>query len=187
MKNTLQSKGMTARQIDALGYRMVHMDPFNSKQNQQATRTSASRPWLLAGGWLLFALGLVGIFLPVLPTTVFWIGAVWCWSRSAPHLTRRILSHPRFGQPVALFIERGQMTRQGKWVAIGGMVAGFSLLHLIGQPAWSVSLLLGVTLALVGLWLWQRPEPAALSATRSELSFATNAETSAGTESRREG
>jgi uncharacterized membrane protein YbaN (DUF454 family) len=136
---------------------------------------------------VLFVLGLVGIFLPVLPTTVFWIGAVWCWSRSAPHLTRRILAHPRFGQPVALFIYQGQMTRQGKWVAIAGMVAGFLLLHLIGQPAWPVSLLLGLTLALVGLWLWQRPEPPASIPARSEFSFATNTETSAGPEGRREG
>jgi uncharacterized protein len=119
-----------------------------------------SRPWLLVTGWILFALGVIGIFLPVMPTTVFWIGAVWCWSRSAPHLTRRILSHPRFGQPVHLFVTHGAMTRSGKWMAIGGIAAGYLLLHLLGQPAWPVSLLLGLTLALVATWLWQRPEPA---------------------------
>jgi uncharacterized membrane protein YbaN (DUF454 family) len=114
---------------------------------------------LLVGGWLLFALGLIGIALPLLPTTVFWIGAVWCWSRSAPHLTRRVLSHPRFGKPVYLFIEKGEMSRSGKWMAFAGMAVGYALLHLINRPDSTVSLILGFTLLLVGVWLWLRPEP----------------------------
>ncbi|MEJ2455084.1 MAG: YbaN family protein [Candidatus Thiodiazotropha sp.] len=131
-----------------------------SMANSDPQSTRKSQPWLLAAGWVLFALGVVGIFLPVMPTTVFWIGAVWCWSRSAPHLTQRILSHPRFGQPVHLFVSHGMMTRSGKWLAIGGIVAGYLLLHLLGHPVWPVSLLLGLTLALIAAWLWRRPEPA---------------------------
>jgi uncharacterized membrane protein YbaN (DUF454 family) len=123
-------------------------------------RRRASRPWLLAGGWLLFGLGVIGIALPVMPTTIFWIGAVWCWSRSAPRLTRRVLSHPRFGQPVYLFIEYGVMTRSGKWAAIGGIAFGYLLLQLLGRPDWPVSLLLGLTLIVTASWLWLRPEPA---------------------------
>jgi uncharacterized membrane protein YbaN (DUF454 family) len=118
------------------------------------------RPWLLASGWFLFVLGVVGIALPVMPTTIFWIGAVWCWSRSAPHLTRRILSHPRFGHPVYLFIEYGEMTRQGKWMACCGMAIGYTLLQLLNQPDWPVSLMVGLSLLLIAAWLWQRPEPA---------------------------
>ena len=127
-----------------------------AKSDQQANR---SRLWLLAGGWLLFVLGAVGIALPVLPTTVFWIGAIWCWSRSAPHLTKRILSHPRFGRPVYLFIEYGKMTRHGKWAAICGMSIGFLLLQLLSRPDWPTSLLIGLTLVLIAAWLWRRPEP----------------------------
>ncbi|MEJ2692417.1 MAG: YbaN family protein, partial [Candidatus Thiodiazotropha sp.] len=134
---------------------MTQSDPLGDKPQRRA-----SRPWLLAGGWLLFGLGVIGIALPVMPTTVFWIGAVWCWSRSAPQLTRRILSHPRFGQPVYLFIEYGVMTRLGKWAAISGIAFGYLLLQLLGRPDWPVSLVLGLTLALIAVWLWQHPEPA---------------------------
>lgn len=148
---------------------------------------SLSRLWLIAGGWLLFALGLVGAFLPVLPTTIFWIGAVWCWSRSAPQLTKRILCHPRFGQPVALFLERGQMARQGKWLASAGMAVGYALLHLLSDPGWQVSLLLGLTLLLVGVWIWLRPEPCGPAPEERGLQFATSNETSAETEGQREG
>ncbi len=163
------------------------MDRLKDKPRHPQSGASSSRPWLMAGGWLLFLLGLIGAFLPVLPTTIFWIGAVWCWSRSAPHLTRRILSHPRFGQPVLLFIEHGQMTRQGKWAAIAGITAGFALLHLFTEPAWTVSLLLGLTLTLVGLWLWQRPEPAAPNPEEQQQGFTPNSNRSTQTEGQREG
>jgi uncharacterized protein len=136
-----------------MGMQIPKPEPENPRPRQQ-------RLWLLAAGWLLFALGVIGIALPVMPTTVFWIGAVWCWSRSAPHLTRRILSHPRFGRPVYLFIEYGMMTHRGKWAAIGGISAGYLLMHLLGHPSWPVSLLVGLTLMLIAAWLWQRPEPA---------------------------
>ncbi len=135
----------------------------------QAAPTPNRRPrrWLLASGWLLFGLGVIGLLLPVMPTTVFWIGAVWCWSRSAPHLSHRILSHPRFGQPVALFLEKGEMTRQGKRFALIGIALGYALLHLPGNPGWTVSLPVGLCLSLVAAWLWARPEPADRSRTRS--------------------
>ncbi|MET0052104.1 MAG: YbaN family protein [Candidatus Thiodiazotropha sp.] len=122
-------------------------------------RNTALRGGLMALGWLLFALGFIGIFLPVMPTTVFWIGAVWCWSRSAPQLTRRILAHPRFGEPVRLFLEQGQMSRQGKGWALAGMTLGFVLLQWLGKPGVWVSAGVGTVLVLVAVWLWHRPEP----------------------------
>jgi uncharacterized membrane protein YbaN (DUF454 family) len=118
-----------------------------------------SKAWMLAAGWFLFALGAVGIVLPLLPTTIFWIGAVWCWSRSAPHLTKRILAHPRFGQPVYLFITYGQISRVGKWVAVIGMSVGFAIFQIVSYPGWVISVTLILVLALVAVWLWQRPEP----------------------------
>ena len=148
--------------------------------------SSRARPWLIAGGWLLFAVGLVGAFLPVLPTTIFWIGAVWCWARSAPRLTERILSHPRFGRPVALFLDEGQMTRQGKWMASTGMAIGFALLHLLSQPAWPVSLLVGLILFLVAAWLWRRPEPAGLRPHTNEPGFANPSDAATESEGQRE-
>jgi uncharacterized membrane protein YbaN (DUF454 family) len=135
------------------------MSLLNDTSSSAELEPRPARPWLLIGGWLLFTLGLIGIALPLLPTTVFWIGAVWCWSRSAPHLTRRILSHPRFGEPVYLFIENGEISRLGKLMALIGMSVGYALLHLITPPDSTVSLMLGFTLLLVGIWLWQRPEP----------------------------
>ncbi|MCU7842506.1 MAG: YbaN family protein [Candidatus Thiodiazotropha sp. (ex Monitilora ramsayi)] len=129
-----------------------------TKENQQPDQQT-NRTWKIAAGWLLFAVGVVGIVLPVLPTTIFWIGAVWFWSRSSPHLTERILSHPQFGRPVLNFIERGEIARQGKLMASAGMILGYLLMHLMANPAWPTGLAVGLTLIAVAIWLWFRPEP----------------------------
>ena len=49
-------------------------------------------------GWLSFALGLIGIFLPLLPTTPFMIFSAWCFARSSKRLHRWLLSQPGIGE-----------------------------------------------------------------------------------------
>ncbi|MCG7981989.1 MAG: YbaN family protein [Candidatus Thiodiazotropha lotti] len=135
------------------------MSEVKQADNSRQAMHPVSRAWMQIAGWGLFILGAVGIVLPLLPTTIFWIGAVWCWSRSAPHLTKRILAHPRFGQPVYLFITYGQISRMGKWMAVLGMSLGYVIFQLVGSPGWQLSLAVLLFLTLVAIWLWQRPEP----------------------------
>lgn len=52
----------------------------------------------LALGWLFFALGFVGIFLPILPTTPFMILALWAFSKGSQKIHHWLLNHPRFGK-----------------------------------------------------------------------------------------
>ena len=55
------------------------------------------RRFYLCLGYASLALGVIGIFLPVLPTTPFVLLAAWCFARSNPALADRLYSHPRFG------------------------------------------------------------------------------------------
>ena len=69
-----------------------------------------SRPqrWLLAGvGVVLVAIGALGVVLPGLPTTVFLIGASWCFARSCPWLEERLIRVPLF-RPFLGYLEPGQ-------------------------------------------------------------------------------
>lgn len=56
----------------------------------RALRARTTTIALRVGGALFFAVGAVGIVVPLLPTVVFWILAVWCWSVSAPAWSERL-------------------------------------------------------------------------------------------------
>lgn len=87
--------------------------------------------WLMAG--LFFTgVGIVGAFLPVLPTTVFLLAATACFARSSPRLHGWLVNHPTFGPPIRNWHEHGAISRQAKRLAIGTMVVVFALSVVFG-------------------------------------------------------
>ncbi|MEZ4648967.1 MAG: YbaN family protein [Candidatus Eisenbacteria bacterium] len=121
------------------------------------TATAVSMPeWkrrlYVALGAISVALGMVGAFVPGLPTTVFLIVASWFFTRSSPRLEARLLSHPRFGAPLRRFLEERTMPRRAKVTALGSMWggAGVSCAGAIGGGLPLLLPLLVVCAALIG-------------------------------------
>lgn len=109
------------------------------------------------GGFVFFTLGFVGIFLPLLPTTIFWIMAVWMFSKSHPEMITKIYSWPKVGCIVEDFAERGVINNRSKKIATLGLlgVGGLSL-FITNLPVlwvWGVFSIF----VLVLCYIWTRP------------------------------
>jgi uncharacterized membrane protein YbaN (DUF454 family) len=99
-----------------------------------AERSRLSRAVFLVVGLLFVAIGLVGVALPVLPTTPFLILAVACFARSSLRLEAWLLDHPRFGPPLRLWRDRGAIPPRAKAAAAAGSALGFVLFQITTHP-----------------------------------------------------
>lgn len=97
----------------------------------------------VAAGWVMMALALVGLVLPVVPQVPFAIAAAWCFSKGSPRLHRWITHHPKLGPPVRDWEEHGVVRPKLKILSVvmmtGGAVLGFWRLRE-DYFAWAVAL-----------------------------------------------
>lgn len=108
-------------------------------------------------GVLALGLGIIGIFLPFLPTVPFLLAAGFAFGKSSARLHRWLLSHPRLGPPIHAWNEHGAISRKAKLLASLSILAAFSLSWLMGFGA-RVLIIQALTLACVSLFIWTRPD-----------------------------
>ena len=100
-----------------------------------ARRPARLRPvWALAG-LLSLGLGIVGIFLPLLPTVPLVLLAAFCFGKGSPRLRAWIVAHRRFGPMIADWEATGAIPRRVKLWACTVMAATFALSAIAGVPA----------------------------------------------------
>jgi uncharacterized membrane protein YbaN (DUF454 family) len=84
----------------------------------QVSRHPLLRYGLLVIGWLSLVLGVIGIFLPLLPTTPFILLAAACFLRSSDRLYRWLVSHPRLGPYIEGYLQGKGVPRRAKISAL---------------------------------------------------------------------
>ena len=110
-------------------------------------------------GLVLLAIGIIGMWVPVLPTTIFLIGAAACFARSSPRLYAYLMSHPRLGPPLQHWFEEGAISKRGKATALFGMGIGMIVVVLTVQhPGWIA--FAAVVIVASGWYVMARPLPA---------------------------
>ncbi len=101
------------------------------------------------------ALGVVGIFLPVLPTVPFLLLALACFTRSSERCYTWLLDHARFGPLVRPYQDGRGMQRSTKVKAIALLWTSITISALLLTNPWAQGTLLivalGVTLYLLRL------------------------------------
>lgn len=97
---------------------------------------------LLAIGWLSVALGVIGIFLPVLPTTPFLLLAAACFARSSPRFYQWLVQHPRLGPWICNYLDGNGIPLKGKVYAIGLMWLSIGFSCYLVPSIWARSFML---------------------------------------------
>ncbi|HET8619331.1 MAG TPA: YbaN family protein [Acidimicrobiales bacterium] len=115
------------------------------------------RVGLLTLGWVAVALGGLGVVVPGLPTTGFFVLAAACFARSSPRFERWVLSLPKIGPLVRDHRAGLGMPRRAKVLAIGMMLAACALSSWATGSWPAAAVILGA--GAVGTWYvgWRIP------------------------------
>jgi uncharacterized protein len=111
----------------------------------------ALRRWFWIGaGFFFVALGFIGAFLPVMPSTVFFIIAAWCFARGSERWLNWLLALPTIGPLVRDY-------RDGKGMPARAKLISVSMLTIaVLFSVWRLHTLYGrvgvLALGLVGAW-----------------------------------
>jgi len=102
----------------------------------------------LSLGLFLTCLGIIGAFLPVMPTTVFLIGALFCFTKSSPRLESWLIQHPKYGPSLVACRKHGAISKKVKCIACCSMLISFILVCLFASmpiPAYiGIAMFMGV-------------------------------------------
>ncbi|MCR9212194.1 MAG: YbaN family protein [Proteobacteria bacterium] len=91
---------------------------------------------LLSIGWFFVALGTIGVFLPVLPTTPFLLISLWAFSQSSDRFHHWLYTHRHFGPPLQAWSEHGIIPTRAKILAVGTMGISATFVILFSETPW---------------------------------------------------
>lgn len=89
----------------------------------------------LAIGGVFVGLGVLGVALPVLPTTPFLLISLWAFSKSSVRLERWLLEHRRFGPRLRAWRTHRVIPLPAKLAAWGSMIASLTLM-ILARRSW---------------------------------------------------
>jgi len=92
---------------------------------------------LIILGWLSLITGIIGIFLPLLPTTPLVLLAAWCFSKSSERFHAWLLQHKYFGPIVSDWQSDQGIPKKARNRALIFMWAGMTLSMFIVARFWA--------------------------------------------------
>jgi uncharacterized protein len=134
------------------------MTPGDAQPRTSVARNRVVRGCWFVAGWVAVGLGAIGIVVPGLPTTVFFIIAAGCFGRSSPRFERWVLDLPRIGPMVRSYREGLGMPRRAKVAALAMMWVAIliSAVLLRDRPV-IVVVVIGLGLVGSGYIMWRVP------------------------------
>jgi uncharacterized protein len=110
---------------------------------------------LIFSGTVFVGLGVLGMFLPLVPTTVFLLLAAYCYSKSSERFHTWLLTNRWCGEYIRNYKERRGMTVRQKVSSISMLWASITLsMWLVAAKLWLVLLLAAIAIGVTTHLLW---------------------------------
>jgi len=108
-------------------------------------------------GWICVGLGVIGLFLPVMPTTIFILIAAWAFARSSPRLHLWLRNHPRFGDSLRSWEDHRAMPRRAKRVALLMLCVSYLITATLLGPLAPGAIVAGLCIVVVAVFIVRIP------------------------------
>ncbi|MDM8567631.1 YbaN family protein [Candidatus Halobeggiatoa sp. HSG11] len=113
---------------------------------------------LIILGWLFVVLGIIGVILPILPTTPFLIIALAFFSKSSPRFHQMLLNNVWFGPTLKQWEDKKTLSRKIKYKAFFLIIITFSIsIAILDSKILLQLLLVGIAIVLL-FFIWRIKE-----------------------------
>ena len=102
-------------------------------------------------------LGVIGVFLPVMPTAPFVLATAWAASKGSPKIHAWLHNHPQFGPVLTAWNTRGAVPHRAKWLASFMMSTSWLFMLIIGMPWWILGIMAAIFIAVI-MFIFTRPD-----------------------------
>lgn len=123
---------------------------------KQERRALARFAWNIAG-CIALLLGLIGVVLPVLPTTPFVLLAAFAFSNGSPRLRHWLVKHAVFGPLIADWEANGAIAKPIKRLSCS-IMAGVFLISVIAGVSLTVLIIQAICLGGAATYVLTRPD-----------------------------
>ncbi|MGH1462845.1 MAG: YbaN family protein [Neptuniibacter sp.] len=111
----------------------------------------------LLAGILSLTLGIIGAFIPILPTTCFVLFSAFCFSKSSKTMHNYLSNHPVVGTSIKKWEENGEIPFRIKLLSSGVMLSSISYPLFFLEFNFLSKLAIVTTIILALIYIWTRP------------------------------
>lgn len=117
------------------------------KNEQDYPDVEPGKRWMMWIGHFFVGVGFVGIVVPIMPGTVFFIIAAYFYARSSRKFYNWLMEHKIIGPHIKNY-QAGKITQKGKLISIGSMTFAILVsIFLVKPPLWVTAVLIATNLA----------------------------------------
>lgn len=130
------------------------------KASKHQVHTNRMVRWMFfVLGFVFLGLGILGVILPGVPTTVFILLAGYSWAKSSKRFHGYLLRHKIFGKMLTDWEERRAMPRFAKYLAWGMMTASCVLMFITlpTDRIW-LAVVMSVLCVAAAVWMARLPD-----------------------------